>query len=147
MIGDITWRELISQPEAWSALIGRLQTGALTLPVDPRQFDEFLLLGSGSSYYLALSVADWMRRRGMAARAVPSCEVLLDPFETRQTDTRRLAIGFSRSGYSSELILAKRKLSAAGFVTLGTFALIATLRLSLESFTKVECRYRISVMD
>lgn len=119
MIGDMTWRELISQPQAWSALIGRLQTGALTLPVDPRQFDEIVLLGSGSSYYLALSVADWMRRRGMAARAVPSCEVLLDPYETRQTDTRRLAIGFSRSGYSSELILANRKLSAAGFATLG----------------------------
>ena len=119
MIGDITWRELISQPQAWSALIGRLQTGALTLPVDPRQFDEFVLLGSGSSYYLALSVADWMRRRGMAARAVPSCEVLLDPYETSQSGKRRLAIGFSRSGYSSELILANRKLSAAGFVTLG----------------------------
>ena len=119
MTGDLTWRELISQPDAWAVLIGRLQSGAVSLPVDPGEFDEFVLLGSGTSYYLALAVADWMRRRGLNARAVPSCEVLLDPYETRATDTRRLAIGFSRSGYSSELILANRKLSDAGFVTLG----------------------------
>ena len=119
MTGTTTWRELISQPDTWSSLIARLDSGALALPVNMADFDEVLLLGSGTSYYLALSVADWMRRRGLNARAVPSCEVLLDPFESRASGLRRLAIGFSRSGHSTELILANRKLSGAGFTTLG----------------------------
>lgn len=119
MTGTLTWRELTSQPGTWEALLGRLQAGALALPVDPDAFDEFLLLGSGTSYYLALAVADWMRRRGRNARAVPSCEVLLDPWESRPSTARRLAIGFSRSGHSTELILANRLLSKAGFTILG----------------------------
>lgn len=117
MTGDVTWRELISQPDAWAALIARLESGALALP--EAAAEEYLLLGSGTSYYLALAAADWLRRRGFDARAVPSCEVLLDPWETRPSDRRRMAIGFSRSGRSSELILANRRLAKAGFVTLG----------------------------
>ena len=119
MTGTTTWRELISQPETWAGLIARLDSGALALPVSVADFDEFLLLGSGTSYYLALTVADWMRRRGINARAVPSCEVLLDPHESRPSALRRLAIGFSRSGNSTELLLANRILSGAGFTTLG----------------------------
>ena len=119
MTGTTTWRELISQPETWAGLIARLDSGALALPVSVADFDEFLLLGSGTSYYLALTVADWMRRRGFNARAVPSCEVLLDPHESRPSALRRLAIGFSRSGNSTELLLANRILSGAGFTTLG----------------------------
>lgn len=119
MIGEITWREMNSQPSAWVDLIGRLKSGALKLPVDLAAYDEFLLLGSGTSYYLALAVADWMRRRGYDARAVPSCEVMLDSYETRKSDARRLAIGFSRSGKSSELVIADRILREAGFTTLG----------------------------
>jgi len=119
MSGTVTLRELKSQPDAWDTLIARLQSGALSLPIDPADFDEFTLLGSGTSYYLALAVADWMRRRGLNARAVPSCEAMLDPYETRASDKRRLAIGFSRSGYSSELILASKQLRDAGFTTMG----------------------------
>lgn len=119
MSGDVTGRELTSQPDAWEALIGRLQSGALRLPLDPAEFDEFVLLGSGTSYYLALAAADWMRRRGLNARAIPSCEAMLDPYETAPLAARRLAIGFSRSGHSSELIIANRQLRQAGFNILG----------------------------
>ncbi|MCC0062990.1 MAG: SIS domain-containing protein [Defluviimonas sp.] len=119
MSGEVTWSELKSQPDAWKALLARLQSGALKLPIDLDDFDELVLLGSGTSYYLALALADWMRRRGRNARAVPSCEVLLDPWETRESNARRLAIGLSRSGQSSELLLAEKRLRAVGFATLG----------------------------
>ncbi len=117
--GDVTWAELISQPDVWKALIARLEAGGLTLPVALEDYDEILLLGSGTSYYLALAVADWLRRRRYRVRAVPSCEVLLDAWETHPSDTARLAVGFSRSGESSELILADSRLRAAGFTTIG----------------------------
>ena len=119
MKGDLTRRELRSQPAAWAALLGRLQDGTLRLPFDPARCDEIMLLGSGTSYYLALAVADWMRRRGFAARAVPSCEAMLDPYESAPRPGRRLAIGFSRSGRSSELILAGDALRKAGFELAG----------------------------
>lgn len=119
MTGTVTWAELQSQPAAWRRLIDRLTSGALALPFAPDSYHEYLLLGSGSSYYLARAVADWMLRRGFNARAVASCEVMLDPHETRPSTARRLAIGFSRSGRSSELLLANTLLKAAGFDLLG----------------------------
>lgn len=112
--GRVTWRELLSQPDAWRRLITRLKAGQLTLPPDIRGFREIVLFGSGSSYYLALGAADWMRRRGLPARAVPSCEVLLDAAEAAPR-SGGLAIGFSRSGQSSEVLLAADRLKTAGF--------------------------------
>ncbi len=119
MTGALTWSELQSQPQAWEALLARLNAGALTLPVDLKAYDELLLLGSGTSYYLALAVADWLRRRGYRAQAVASCEVMLDPHLSRASTARRLAIGFSRSGRSTELLLANDILREAGFTLLG----------------------------
>ena len=119
MTGTVTWSELQSQPAAWQRLIDRLKSGALALPFAPENYQEILLLGSGTSYYLARAVADWMMRRGFNTRAVASCEVMLDPYETRPSTARRLAIGFSRSGRSSELLLANEQLKAAGFDLLG----------------------------
>ncbi len=119
MTGTTTWSELQSQPAAWERLIARLKSGALALPFAPDTYREFLLIGSGTSFYLARLVADWMCRRGFNARAVASCEVMLDPYETRPSTVRRLAIGFSRSGQSSELLLANTLLKAAGFDLLG----------------------------
>ena len=47
MSGTVTWRELVSQPDSWTTLLGRLESGALALPLDTVAFDEFLLLGTG----------------------------------------------------------------------------------------------------
>ena len=119
MTGDVTGRELQSQPEVWARLFSRLEAGHFALPFDLSDYDEVLLLGSGTSYYIALAVADWLRRRGHQARGVASCEILLDPFETRTSTLRRLAVGFSRSGRSTELILANERLAQAGFTVAG----------------------------
>ncbi len=112
--GQVTWQEFLSQPDAWRRLIARLEAGELALPFDIAEFSEIVLFGSGSSYYLALAAADWMRRRGLPARAVPSCEILLDAAESAPR-AGGLAIGFSRSGRSSEVLLAAERLKAAGF--------------------------------
>jgi glucosamine--fructose-6-phosphate aminotransferase (isomerizing) len=118
MTGAITWRELVSQPERWARLLARLDAGALP-GVALAEYDEVLMLGSGTSYYLALAAADWVRRRhAVPVRAVPSCEVLLDPRE-RAAAGRRLVIAFSRSGESSELIIALDRLRGSGTTVLG----------------------------
>lgn len=121
MNGDTTWHELVSQPDAWEQLIARLDAGRDTPALALDRYDEVLLLGSGTSYYLALAAADWMRRRhAVPIRAVPSCEVLLDGYEAAPAQRRRrLAIAISRSGESSELILAIKALRATGSTVLG----------------------------
>ncbi|MDB5505376.1 MAG: hypothetical protein JWR75_14 [Devosia sp.] len=118
--GEVTWRELISQPDAWHALLTRLEDRSAFPLLDLASFDEIVLVGSGTSYYLAMAAGDWIKRRhATQVRAVPSCEVMLDDFETRERPgSRRLAIGFSRSGESSELVIAIELLKAAGFEVL-----------------------------
>lgn len=119
MIGHVTWSELVSQPTAWGRLLDRLDTAGDLPDVALDAFDEVVLLGSGTSYYLALAAADWVRRRHeVPVRAVPSCEVVLDAQE-RASRGRRLVVAISRSGESSELILAIDALRAAGTTILG----------------------------
>lgn len=121
MSGTTTWTELISQPQSWKRLLDRLKGGENQPELDLGAFDEIILLGSGTSYYLALAAADWIRRRRPqpVVRAVPSCEIMLDTEEaTPRYGTKRLAIAFSRSGESSEGVLALKILKEAGVSTL-----------------------------
>ena len=120
MIGQTTWNELISQPNAWRQLLARLDAGKGQPKVRLADYDEVVAIGSGTSYYLALSIADFLRRRDRDARAIPSCEVVLDAWETRSDlACRRLAIAISRSGESSELLMAVKALQGAGVSVLG----------------------------
>lgn len=118
MIGTVTWKELRSQPEAWEQLLARI-SGRASLPgVSLDDMREVMLLGSGSSYYLALAVGDWIGRRSPIRMSVlPSCEVMLDPqrISRPSTSQRRLAVAFSRSGESTEALLAVAVLKRAGF--------------------------------
>lgn len=117
--GALTWSELIAQPDAWEALLARLGDRGRFPKLDLSTYDEIILVGSGTSYYLAMAVGDWIKRRhDVLLRAVPSCEVMLDDYETRPRQGKRLAIGFSRSGESSELVLAIEALKRVGFEVL-----------------------------
>lgn len=138
MSGAITWSELISQPRAWERLLERLESGDNLPDIDPDAFDEIVLLGSGTSYYLALAAADWIRRRHRhpVVRAVPSCEVMLDTEEsTARHGEKRLAIVFSRSGESSEVLLALKTLKLAGFTTLAVGCTERSNMMALAHFT------------
>jgi len=121
MTGKTTWGELVSQPDAWEHLLARLDAGRDVPTLALGSFDEVLILGSGTSYYLALAVADWVSRRiPVPVRAIPSCEVVLDPHQAKLAPgRRRLAIAISRSGESSELILAAEALRAPHTRVLG----------------------------
>lgn len=120
--GSITHRELLSQPDRWQALIDRVRRQPGALPeVDIGGFDEAVVFGSGSSYYLAMILADLIERQtGTTARALPSCELILDAEHLLpRNGRRRLAIAVSRSGESSEVLLAAEATRAAGLPLLG----------------------------
>ena len=121
MTGATTWIELISQPTAWRALLARLEQHKELPALALSDFDEVVMLGSGSSYYLALAAVDWVRRRhSIPAKALPSCEVILDHHERTPTlGRRRLVIAFSRSGESTELLWAVKVMRDVGVTVLG----------------------------
>lgn len=121
MSGQITWSELVSQPDAWDSLLARIDAGQALPALALSDFDEVLMLGSGTSYYLAMAAADWVsRRHAIHVRAVPSCEIMLDAHQAAlAAGRRRLVVAISRSGESSELILAIKALQSAGTTVLG----------------------------
>lgn len=109
--GANTRSEILSEPETWKKCLAeldakgelrKLQTG-LSL-----QEREWIFVGCGSSYYLALiASATWSLLTGEAARAIPASEILLFP-NLLPRDSRTALI--SRSGRTSEIIQAGKYL-------------------------------------
>ncbi len=120
MASSITWRELVSQPARWRKLAIRAPAPS-ALWEDVQTAEQVVVFGSGSSYYLAALVGDTIERiTGRRVLALPSCEVMLDPDRTLPPIAgQRLAIGFSRSGESSEVLLAAGIMRERGIPVLG----------------------------
>ena len=108
--GAHTIAEIRSEPETWKNSIDALdETGEMrelisSLPPE----EEWMFVGCGSSYYLALTAsATWSQLTGEAGRAVPASEILLFP---KLLPECRNTILISRSGRTSEIIEAGRYL-------------------------------------
>lgn len=107
--GQYTYTEISAQADALSAAWNQLQkqqdwvSNYLANP----EYDEIIFIGSGSSYYQALTMASTCRAwLGKSASAYPSSELLLFLKQTAPAHRRYLAIGVSRSGESTEVVLA-----------------------------------------
>ncbi len=104
-----TYKEIISQPEAWAQALDVVHASQLPKAGD---YTQVLFTGCGSSYYLSLAAAAlYQELTGRAARAVPAGELLLNS----QTVVRRDAISpsllvtISRSGTTTETVKAVDK--------------------------------------
>lgn len=105
-IGVHTIAEILSEPDTWSQCLlalertGRLRELNATLPKNV----EWVFIGCGSSYYVALIAAtSWSLLTGERARAMPASELLLFP-KTLSRPCQPVLI--SRSGHTSEVIEA-----------------------------------------
>src|SRR5271154_5560804 len=111
--------EILSQPERWSACLTMLRE-MRTLETAQEWFGgqtEWLFIGCGSSYYIALSAAATMTLLGgRRARAVPASEVLLYPDLTLTQNCVPVLI--SRSGRTSEVLQVAELLKSRGVSTL-----------------------------
>ena len=119
--GAQTEAEILSQPECWAASLDWLdRNGKLNELV--RGFagiDEWVFIGCGSSYYVALSAASTMASlTGLRAYALPASEVLLFPSQFRSSKTIA-AVLISRSGRTSEILRVAEQLSKRGIATVG----------------------------
>ena len=107
---DVTERTIFEQFEFWNA---RTQ-----LPTRARAAVRYVVVGCGSSYNLAMSIAAHCNERGFNAVAVPSHEWLRRPrsYEADPADCQVIAV--SRSGETSELVEAARKSRSEGLTVI-----------------------------
>ena len=105
--------EILSQPEFWGRCMAALEREGLLADVrHPFRFaTEWLFIGCGSSYYIALAAAaSWSILTGMRARAVPASELLLFPDLVLPGSGEVAAVVISRSGRTSEALRAAQLL-------------------------------------
>jgi glucosamine--fructose-6-phosphate aminotransferase (isomerizing) len=107
--GAYSLAEILSQPEFWGRCLEALQSqGSLAETRQPfRSAREWLFVGCGSSYYIALSAAAaWSTITGMRGRAIPASELLLFPEIVLAGSENLAAVVISRSGRTSEAVRA-----------------------------------------
>jgi len=113
MSGQHTWEEIHSQPAVWREVLAgvRERGGDIeTFFKAPQPVEEIIVLGCGSSYYLSLSAAHAFQKfLGLPARAVPSSEAIFYPEAVFPKDRAFLAVGVSRSGETTETVVALRR--------------------------------------
>ena len=101
--------EILSQPEFWSGSLEVLQREDLLADLRHsfRFATEWVFIGCGSSYYIALAAAaSWTMITGMRARALPASELLLFPDLVLPGSAEVAAVVISRSGRTSEAVRA-----------------------------------------
>ncbi len=117
--GAYSLDEILSQPQCWSASLEGLQQDKKLHSVAKRfaRATEWLFIGCGSSYYVALSAAAAMRRlTGLRSCALPASEILLYPDGVSAGNCVPVLI--SRSGQTSEVVAAAEALKTRGIPTL-----------------------------
>jgi len=104
-----TFREIMSQTEAWAQALELIQTAQLSIAED---YDQVIFTGCGSTYYLSLaSSALYQELTGRVARAIPGSELLLNS-KTILADQKILLVAISRSGTTTETVKAVEKFKA-----------------------------------
>ncbi|MBB6729819.1 SIS domain-containing protein [Cohnella zeiphila] len=108
--GTLTYPEIREQHEALAGARQQLerQRDWVRAYLENEIFREIFFIGSGSSYYQAQVMAATCRKwLGRSAYALPSSEILLFR-EHASSPGPKLLVGVSRSGESSEVVLAVR---------------------------------------
>ena len=111
--GGHSLAEILSQPQFWGRCLEALEReGSLAEVRQPfRAVREWLFVGCGSSYYIALSAAAaWSSITGGRARAIPASELLLFPEIVLAGSANIAAVVISRSGRTSEAVRAAQVL-------------------------------------
>ncbi|WP_347272246.1 SIS domain-containing protein [Paenibacillus sp. N3/727] len=109
MKGKLTYPEIGQQAEAMAAAWEQLarQQDWVEKYIGNPAYEEVIFIGSGSSYYQAQTMAAtfryWIAR---PASAFPSSEIFLFRDQSSAKQGKKLLVGVSRSGESTEVILA-----------------------------------------
>ena len=108
--GQHTLREIMSQPEVWSHAIDAFaaKRSSVSSLLNAADFDQIIVTGCGSTYYLALTASRLLRRAGVDALVCPASELLLYPDAICPAGRRYLLLTVSRSGTTTETVRAQQ---------------------------------------
>jgi len=115
--GEITRSEIMSQPAIWADVLEEAARQAAWLAEfwDEGTFNQVILTGCGSTYYLSVFGAALLRAHaGIPAYAYPASELMLFPQANFDASRRTLLVTVSRSGATRETIEAARSFRRAG---------------------------------
>jgi glucosamine--fructose-6-phosphate aminotransferase (isomerizing) len=104
-----TLNEIMSQPQVWQKTLQECDRSPVieTILKQTHSRTAWLFVGCGSSYYLAeAAAASWSLQTGQRAFAVPASEVMLFPDATLLRLLGLQAVIISRSGRTSEALIA-----------------------------------------
>ena len=135
-----TLGEILSQPACWTECLKQL-TASKELRFASnlaKSGAEWLFIGCGSSYYLALTAASTFQHLGLKARAIPASEILLYPDLHLLNERNYIPVLISRSGLTSEVLDAARVLGKER--DLRTIAVTCAEGQPLESLSTVTLR-------
>ncbi|GIP32730.1 SIS domain-containing protein [Paenibacillus sp. J2TS4] len=107
--GKFTYPEISAQHEAIRAALVKAEQSKAWIDkyIANQQFDEVIFIGSGSSFYQAQTMAATFRKwMGRDASAWPSSEIFLFRDQAAAAGRQYLLVGVSRSGESTEVIVA-----------------------------------------
>jgi glutamine---fructose-6-phosphate transaminase (isomerizing) len=141
--GAHTLSEILSQPQCWSESLRKLASSAELQAAAKmaRPGAEWIFVGCGTSYYLAIAAASAFNHLGLPARAIPGSEVLLYPALVLPIGRDYLPVMISRSGRTSEVVRAARLLEKERNVR--TIAITCASGQPLES----ECSLSLKLLD
>lgn len=115
--GAYSLAEIISQPQCWAGCLDQLENDKVCCEIR-RDFGdrrEWLFIGCGSSYYVALAAAStWTAVTGKRARAIPASELVLFPELALAQEGNPVCLLISRSGRTSEVLEAAELLDQRG---------------------------------
>lgn len=107
--GAYSLSEILSQPQCWADCIKQLEADGTIGQIGKRfaQSSDWLFIGCGSSYYVALAAAaSWSALTNIRARAIPASELLLFPSLVGADESDIVPVLISRSGRTSEILKA-----------------------------------------
>jgi glucosamine--fructose-6-phosphate aminotransferase (isomerizing) len=133
--------EIWHQPQAWAETIETVEARAIGLQLLFTGVDEVVFTGCGSGLNAALCMAPaWQYLTGVRARAVPAAEMVFFPETVFVPQDEYLVVAVSRSGATSETVLACERARTTGKKTLAVtcdpaspLAQIAAQTLALEA--------------
>ena len=112
--GAYSLAETLSQPQCWRDCLTGLRADPAIAEITSRfaNSSEWIFIGCGSSYYIALSAAaSWSAITGVRARAIPASELLLFPGLILSGVREFVPVLISRSGHTSEVLRAAQLLN------------------------------------
>jgi len=103
--GANTQQEIYSQPNIWKQTLNEISNLQFEKPLTGNNFNQFLVTGCGSTYYLSIWAARALQENiGILARPLPASELLLSPHSWYFPNQLTQLIAISRSGTTSETV-------------------------------------------